>query len=128
MGLINLLFSGLNFWTRNPEKAFKDSNNLDFGLVSIKNWTKYFHLAVWTQGQVTQAKMAKNLPHSWSFPQNNETPNQKICFHCRLEDLPYLLRAWTAVAQSAEDYGVVKRYPFNTLRAGVRYIRTLILA
>jgi len=30
----------------------------------------------WAQGQVTRAKMAKNLSHLWHHPQKNETQNQ----------------------------------------------------
>jgi len=41
--------------------------------------------------------MAKNLFHLRRHPKKTkQTQNQTIFFQCRLEDLPSLLRVWTA--------------------------------
>jgi len=50
------------------------------------------------QGQVTWAKMAKNLPYSLCHSLKNLKPKtKKLFFHCRLKDLPNFLRVWAAL-------------------------------
>jgi len=47
-----------NFSPRNPSRSSKVSKDSDFGLVSKKIWAKYYHLAIWPQGQTKWAKEA----------------------------------------------------------------------
>jgi len=50
--------------------------------------------------------MSQNGPKTTSLMTSltkNLHPQPKIFFHYRLEDLPNLLRDWTALAQSAEE-------------------------
>jgi len=47
------------------------------------------------QGQVTLAKMAKNLPHLW-YIHKKMKPKTNNFFHCKLEDAPSLL-VWIAL-------------------------------
>jgi len=58
---------------------------------------------VWWLG-TGQVPVAKNCqkPTLWRHSQK-KTQNQKIVFHCRLKDLPSLLRVWTALVQLAKD-------------------------
>jgi len=43
----------------------------------------------WAQVRYQQPKMTKNRPYLWRYSQKKAKPN---FFHCRLEDLPSLLR------------------------------------
>jgi len=47
-----------NFWNQNPSRSLKVTKDLDCSLVSNKNFRKYYHLTVGTQGQVKLAKVA----------------------------------------------------------------------
>jgi len=47
-----------NFWTWNPSKSSKVSKDSDCSLVSNKNFSEYYPLTVWAQGQVKWAKVA----------------------------------------------------------------------
>jgi len=46
------------FWTRNPSRSSKVSNDSDYSLVSSKTSAKYYHLTVGGQGQAKWAKVA----------------------------------------------------------------------
>jgi len=50
---------------------------LDYSLVSTKILCQKFSLVVRSQGLITLAKKAWNLPHLWHHPQ--ETRNPKLC-------------------------------------------------
>jgi len=53
--------------------------------------------------------MAKNLPRSWHHSQETWDPKLKIFSHCRFEDMPSLLRVWTALYLNQErSYAVGK--------------------
>jgi len=54
-------------------KGLKDS---DSSLVSNENFSEILWSSNWALGQVTWARMAKNLPHLWRHSQKN----QKVCF------------------------------------------------
>ena len=92
--IINLFILDHNFWTRNARKLIKGSKGSDSSLVSNENFSEILWSSGWALGQVTWAKLAKNLPHLWRHRQR--TQNQKNDFHCKLKDLPNLLRVWTA--------------------------------
>jgi len=73
----------------------KSSKDSDFNLVFNKNLNESLPSSSWAQGQVTWARMAKNLPHLWSHPQKIQ--NQKFLLSCKLEDSLSLLRVWIAL-------------------------------
>jgi len=52
---------------------------------------KYYHLTVGAQGQVKLTKMAEKSSTYNVTHKKPASPNQKIFFVCRLEDLPRLL-------------------------------------
>jgi len=52
-----------NFWTRNARKFIKGLKDSDFTLVSDENFSELLESSSWALGQVTWAKMVKNLPH-----------------------------------------------------------------
>jgi len=60
-------------------KSLKDS---DFSLVSNGNLSEMLPSSSWGLGQVTWAKLAKNLPHLWrhSLSQKNWNPSPKKLF------------------------------------------------
>jgi len=58
-------------------KGLKD---LDSSLVSNKNLSEILPSSGWALGQVTTAKMARNLPHLWHHSQKKK----QSFFHCRL--------------------------------------------
>jgi len=60
-----LLFLGHNFWTRNARKLMKGSKDSDSSLVSNENLSEILASSSWALGQVTWAKIAKNLAHLW---------------------------------------------------------------
>jgi len=78
----------------------KGSKDSDSSLVSNENFSEKFWASGWALGQVTWAKMAQILLDLWCHSQKicpPETPNQNIFFECRLEDLPNVMRVWTAL-------------------------------
>jgi len=91
------LFQAITFETRNARKSIKGSKDLDSSLVSSnENLSKILPFSGWALGQVTWTKMAKNLPHLWHHSQK-KSKTKNVFFHCRFEDLPSLLRVWTAL-------------------------------
>jgi len=73
------------------------SKDADSSLVSnIKTSVKYFHLAVGLRSDTSHQKWPKTS-HLRRHSQKKWNPKPKIFFHCRLEDLPSLLRVWTAL-------------------------------
>jgi len=78
-----------NSTSRNARKPTKGSKNLDSSLVSNNNLIEILPSCGWSPGQVTWAKRGKTYPTYDVTHQKPETPN---FFHCRLEDLPSILR------------------------------------
>jgi len=61
-GLINSLFLGHNFWTRNTKKPIKGSKDSYHSLVSSKNLSQKLALVVGAHGPMTSAKNALTYP------------------------------------------------------------------
>jgi len=91
----------LNQNIRNSIKGSKDS---DSSLVSNENFSEILPFSGWAICQITWAKMAKNLPHSWHHSQKTWSPKL-----FSIADLKSLLRVWTAFEQNwLVSYGVAK--------------------
>jgi len=80
---------------QNAGKSIKGSKDSDSSLVSHENFIETLWPSGWALGQVTWAKMAQKLLMT-SLTQILQPPTKKF-FECRLEDLPNLLRVWTAL-------------------------------
>ena len=79
--MINFVFLAITFELETLESQIKGSKDPDISLVSIKDFSKILPCSGSTQGQVTWAEMAKNLPHLWRHPQ--KTQNQRNYFQLR---------------------------------------------
>jgi len=105
----------------------KVSKDLDCSLVS-KTSAKYFRLAFQPRSGTSSQKSPKT--YLWHHSQKNKT--LKFLFHYSLEDLPSLEDLNISLAQLAAELclgkDTCKLLDFNSLAAGLRYIRTSILA
>jgi len=80
------VFLATPFWTKNTRNLIKGSTDCNSSLVSNKTLSEILPSNGWAQGQVTWAKMTKNLLHLQHQPQKNEIHNLvTFFFHCKLE-------------------------------------------
>jgi len=70
-----------------PQQVIQSIKTL-FSPVSNKNFSEYY-LTVWP-------RWPKNPPLMTSLTKNPPPPTKNF-FHCKLQDLPSLLRVWTAL-------------------------------
>jgi len=63
----------------------------------MKTSAKYFGPVDGPQARQHEPKWPKNYFTYDITHKKSTTLNQKLCFKCRLEDLPNLFRVWTAV-------------------------------
>ena len=63
--MIILFILNHNFWTRNVRKLIKVLKATDSRLVCNEKLSEMLLSSGWALGQVTWAKVAKNLPHLW---------------------------------------------------------------
>jgi len=123
------MFFGHYFSTRNFRKPLKGSKDSDFSLVSNKYLSEILPFSGWVQGHTTWGRMTKNLPHLLRYSQKKTklkiffiTGTKTCCIFWGFEQL-----------SSATGSGIMQlpsgslQVALNTLRAGVRYIRTSIL-
>jgi len=105
------LFLDHNFLTGNARKLFKGSKDSDSSLVSNQNYSEIFPSNGWALDQVTWAKMTIKLPRLWCHSQKTWNPKPKFFFHCRLEDLPSLLKVRTALQHNwPKSYAVARTH------------------
>ena len=74
-----ILFFSHKLWTQNNSKSYKVSKDLDFSLVSNKNFSEILHLAVWAWDQMKWTKKAKKNS-TYDVTHKKKSQNQKFFF------------------------------------------------
>jgi len=87
-----------NFRTQNPTKSSKISKDSDCSLVSNKNFSEILPSNGFRSGPGEVGQGGVKVLHLWRHSQKISSPNQKLFFICRLEDLLRLLSLWTALS------------------------------
>jgi len=138
-----------NFWTRNARKSIKGSKDSDSSLVSNETFSETLWPSSWALGRATCAKMTQKLLHLWRHSQKIRTPQPKNFFssviyktvrsvwaikqlssaigggaRALVRQLKLLVLGWN----QSTNISYAGSQSVNTLRAGLRYIRTSILA
>jgi len=89
--LINLLFLGHNFWTRNARKLIKGSTDSVYRLESNKNLSQKIGSCGWGPGPNNLSQNCLSLP-SYEVTHKNQNPKLSNFLKSNLEDMPHLLR------------------------------------